>query len=292
MKSTKYNTALGKIHWGTEFGDRPPTHLWIRLEVAQQYFEGRPRGWYVARLGDGRVYLRSPKGAGDWTEALIVDYNQRFLNRVELTLLGIPSVSSVYWVGENLVSVTLRSDPIGNPAAFLRSFGRKISRSLPDVPHQVAELPEDRYHSRLWVFGSGCYYCQPDNALVGSGGHSVWISCRNGSAEEGIWFYGGIQQLLVCDAANLIGYRVTEDEVVTAKLVAQGGILSTGFSPEWEPVEDAQRISYVWEAVRERAQGDTHYWYREETRRTYGYSEEVLQVLADAEDFMAKHLPG
>jgi len=300
MKNLKLNTALGRIYWGTEFDEWPVTNPWLRLEVDQRYFEARPRGWYVGRLEDGSVYLRSPLGQGSRTEALIVDYDQRYLNRVELTLLEIPVVSTIYWVGENLVSITLRSDPISNPAAFLRSFGRKVSRSLLNVPHQVAEPLEDplhgmpRYYGKLWVFGSGAYYCQPDEGLVGPDGYKIWISCRNGSTEKGTWFYGGISEILVCDTTDLVEYRVTEGEVLSAKLVVFAGDLSTGLSAEWEPVKDekaARRIHHIWKVVKERAQGDTHYWYDERTRRTYGYSKEVLQVLADAEDFLAKHLP-
>lgn len=290
MKSTKRNTALGKIYWGTRFDGRPLTDPWLRLEVDQRYFETRPRSWYVARLGDGRVYLRSPR---DRTEALIVDYNQRLLNRVELTLLGIPSVSSVRWVGENRVSVVIKSGPVSDPTALLRSLGRRISKSLHSAPHQTAGPLEDDYHGKLWIFGSGCYYCQPDRGFVGPDGYTVSIACYNGSTEKGIWSYGGIRQMHVNDTANLVGYRVTEDEMASAKLVPYFSILSTGFSAEWEPVDEEglRRICHVWRAVSERAQGDTHYWWNDATRRTYGYSEKVLKVLADADRFLLKHLP-
>ena len=294
MQSTKRNTALGRISWGTNFDNPRLIDPWLRLKVDRRYFEVRPKGWYVVRFEDGRVYLRSPRGAGDWTEALIVDYNHRFLNRVELTLLGIPSVSSIYWVGENLVSVTIKSGPVSNPMALLRSLGRRISKSLQGTPHQVAELPEDRYHGKLWVFGSGSYYCQPDRGFVGPDGHSIWISCHNKFAEDGVWTYGGIHHVSVHDATKLVEYKITEDGVVSAKLAVFAGGLSTGFSAEWESVEGEEglrRARYVWEVVRGRAQGDTHYWYNWKTRRIYGHSDKVLQVLTDAEDFLAKHLP-
>ncbi len=282
---------MGKISWGTNFGNLRLTDPWLRLEVAQQYFEVRPKGWYVVRFEDGRIHLRSPR---DRTEALIVDYNHRFLNRVELTLLGIPSVSSIYWVGENLVSVIVKSGPVSNPTALLRSLGRRISKSLQSTPHQIAGPLEDTYHGKLWVFGCGGYYCRPDDGLAGSDGHSVWISCLKAPTKEGFWSYGGIQEVFVYDTTNFVGYRVTENGILSTKLVVFAGHPSPGFLAKWEPVKDekvSQRIRHIWEVVKERAQGDAHYWYNEATRRTYGYSEEVLQVLADAEDFLAKHLP-